>query len=1212
MKKIIASLVLTFFASILFANNADLSFIQNNNQWDAHVKYKVDINGGHVFLSNQFLRFAYYNTRDLETIHELKHTDAKKAYQANVDCYAYDLQFVHANPQANIVAQHQKSNYYNYFLGNDASKWAGGVPCFAGVDYTNLFTNIDANFYSVGTSLKYDFVVHVGGDANDIQLQYKGIQPQLTKKGTLLFDIGFTRIQESAPYTYQIIDGKKTDVLCEYKMNAQGIISFALPNEYNKNYDLIIDPVLVFSTYSGGTNSSFGFSATYDLAGSLYSGGEAFGIGWPTSTGAYQSTFGGGVDCGINKYTPTGNALIYSTYFGGSSSDLPNNMVVNANNELAMTGSTTSSNLPTTTGCYDNSQNGSDDLYVVHFNATGTALIGSTYVGGNGSDGSNVLTLSPNYGDGNRGEIFFDVNDELVVAGSTESSNFPTTIGAYQTTIGGLQDGCVFKLNSNCSSLLFSTFLGGSAQDACFSIVKNSANQWVVTGGTLSTNFPTTAGVAQSANAGLADAFISILNIGATSLVASTYYGTSVFDHGYKIQIDLLDTIYVCGQTNDPAFPISAGVYSNAGGNITFTKFTPNLSAMVRSTIIGESSTTLIPSAFMKDVCGNVYVSAYTFGMSANMPLSSNAFQSTVGGFWLCVLTGDFNNMVYATYMGAQGDHCDGGTSRFDPQGIVYQSVCTISSNQYQSPGCYQPSKLASGYDIASFKFNFELVGQAANIALTPNDSGCAPYAIQMNNVFVNPGMTYYWEFGDGDTSTAAAPLHTYTAPGVYTVTLIVQSPSGCIASDTSSAIITVLDSVKAAFNHSLMLGCVRDTLKTSLLFPTANTTYAWAFGDGGASAQTNATHYYNTQGIYTVSCTASNGVCASTSTVVINNNHPINAAFVSSANNKITDSVCIGTPFLLNAIASVPNGYITNYKWTWGDGGLYNGASDTTMHLYNQYGVFTMQLIVTDTLGCKDTTKQNVFVDGPQYTDFAFVNNNLCLGEPLLLDDSLSNVVKNFTWNFGDGVSIKNQHDPTHIYNVAGFYTVTLNAEYRICPPTSKSLVVEIGAFPNVLLPDDTTLCPGFTGPIPLSSPGTIAQKYLWSTGDTSKNIIAADPGLYWLKASNGSCISIDSTNIVRFCYIWIPNAFSPNGDGYNDYFLPAALLASGVQKYQMQIFNRWGEKMYLSANQTDLGWDGKLNGQPVDMGVYYYLIDVIDAKGNPQRYKGDFTLLK
>jgi hypothetical protein len=235
------------------------------------------------------------------------------------------------------------------------------------------------------------------------------------------------------------------------------------------------------------------------------------------------------------------------------------------------------------------------------------------------------------------------------------------------------------------------------------------------------------------------DAFITILNNNATNLVSSTYIGTSDFDHAFKVQVDPLDTVYVCGQTQGAAFPVSAGVYSNPGSSIFIQKYTPSLNAMVLSTRIGQTAS-LVPTAFLKDNCGNVYFTG--FQAQSGLPLTPNAYQSAAGGFWLCVLSGDFSSLVYATYMGVPGDHVDGGTSRFDPQGIVYHSVCTISGNQYQSPGCLSPTNVASSWDVASFKFDFELAGVSASLILSPNDSGCAPFLVNFTNTSV-AGVNY-------------------------------------------------------------------------------------------------------------------------------------------------------------------------------------------------------------------------------------------------------------------------------------------------------------------------------------------------------------------------------------------------------------------------------------------------------------------------------------
>jgi gliding motility-associated-like protein len=1188
-------------------SDSKLKFVENKNQWESQVLYKTDLQGGHIYFTNNAFRFAYYSNADLDSIHELKHAgDLNKVYNAKINCFAYELNFLNGN-KPEVSTSEKYNEYNNYILGNDASKWASNVNMYKRIKYQNMYDGIDILASSEDVKFKYDIIVHPNANANSIQIQYSGLLPKLLKNGNLELNIGFTKLQELAPYCYQIIEGEKHVIESNYKLSQNGILGYNFPHGYNKNYDLIVDPVLVFATYSTSTTSTFGFSATYDNSGNLYAGGECFNIGWPATLGAFQVTFGGNVDAGINKYNAAGSALIFSTYYGGSGQDLPNNLIVNTNDELAMTGSTTSANLPTTTGCYDNTLNGNSDAYVVRFNANGNAMLGATYIGGSGIDAQNSSMLSPNYGDWARGEIFYDVNNEIVVATSSESSNFPTTTGAYQTVIGGMQDGVFFKLNATCSNLIFSTYLGGANNDACFSVAKNSLGNWVLCGGTMSTNFPTTAGAATPiAPGGGRDAFVTILNNTATANLQSTYIGTNDNDHAFKIQVDPFDTIYVCGQTTGVSFPVSAGVYNNTNGTIFIQKLTPSLNATVISTRIGQTSN-LVPTAFLKDFCGNVYFCG--FQAQSGLPLTPNAFQSTTGGFWLCVLSGDFTNLVYATYMGAPGDHVDGGTSRFDPQGKVYHSVCTNSISQYQSIGCLSPTNNTNAYDVASFKFDFQLAGVAANIGITPNDSGCAPYTVVFNNSS-NSGLTYFWDFGDGFTSTLAAPTHTYLLPGLYNVMFILTNlNTSCFGIDTAYTTIKVIKNVSADFKHSITLGCTADQVSFSLLDPLqgASVTHTWYFGDGYFNNNFNPTHTYTAQGIYTAMCVATNSFCTDTFKVVLNLVHPIVAAFTLGP----ADSICLG----VNAITNGGQSQVLSalaFTWIWGDG-TFTNSKPLGNHSYTQPGIYPISLIVTDTLGCSDTMSKNLFVDDPGFSNFTLSSNSICIGQPIFILDSISIFAKSFNFNFDDGYSIFNVHNPTHVYTVSkSNYTITLNVDYSICPDKVISKTIDVFSYPEVNLGADASICTGLTPPITLSNSLLTIGTNLWNTGSYSFALSVIEPGIYWLQVNNNNCLNADTVEIKRDCYLNIPNSFSPNEDNLSDYFLPRDLLSSGLQSYSMKIFNRWGENVFITNNINGKGWDGKfgLVNQPI--GVYVYTIDALFANGIKKQFKGNVTLLR
>lgn len=1105
--------------SFIYAQEGKLQFIENKTQWNPTVKYKADIPGGHIYFADNFFRYVYFDKNKIDQIHEKKHKDLDAAYATTIDCYAYDVQFANAHSNPQIKSYEKLQTYNNYFIGNNPDKWSSNVGLFKNIVYENLYDGINLNAYSIGTSFKYDFVLTPGSDASSIAMSYHGLQPKLHQNGSLVFQTGFSKIVEQKPYAYQTINGQKMEIKCRFQKNRNNEITFDFPEGYNHQYTLTIDPILIFATYSSSTAMTFGFSATYDNNGSLYSGGECFAVGWPTMVGAFQMTYGGGVDAGINKYTPTGNGLIYSTYYGGSAQDLPNNMVVNNNFELAITGSTTSTNLATTTGCYDNTANGASDIYVAHFNATGSSLIGATYIGGSGADGANASSLSPNYGDWARGELLYDASGDILISSSTSSTNFPTTTGAYQTTLGGAQDGCVIKINPTCTNLLFSTFLGGNDDDACFAIAIKNNNDIAVCGGTQSTNFPITTGAALTTFQGATDGFVSILNTAGTTLLKSTYLGTSAFDHAYKIQIDINDSVYVCGQT-DGAYTITPGLLNNVGANIFLQVMSPDLSTLVKSTVIGNSNSNLIPTAFLRDICGNIYFCG--FGANAGLAVTANAYQSTSGGFWLTVMDGALTNLIYGSYMGVPGDHCDGGTSRFDPQGIVYHSVCTASSGAYQSPGCLSPTNLAGSWDIASFKFDFEAVGVQAALVINPKDSGCAPYNVTFTNNS-SAALSYQWDFGDSGTSNSTSPSHTYITPGVYTVRLIANNPNSCNTSDTAYSTIHVFDVQPPVLS-------VQDTV------------------------------------------------------------------------------ICEPGIFQLTVNAS-PTIYSRSYSWA--PASLVVGNANQQTIQVNLTAPTTFTITVTDSVDnlCKQTSTATLNVT--QFDTSLFkvspLDTTICIGESVVLTAVGGDF---YTWT--PNVAISSTTDPVVVVSPAN--NLTYNVFIRDINGCKANRQSTIKIFPQTIVDagEDQVIRYGESTQLHASG----ASSYFWNNTSTLSSLLISNPmaspsatETYYVHGiDNNGCIDDDSVTIIVRNLI-IPNAFSPNNDGLNDFF---NVKPSGdhVDIHSFLIFDRWGETVY-HTNKLDKGWNGTFEGTLSEIGTYFYLIEyTIGSKKYVE--KGDFTLLR
>jgi gliding motility-associated-like protein len=418
-----------------------IDFIENKGQWVTDAKFKADVPDGSMFITDKGFVYNYASHEDLERIHEMVHEDGKDHTKEMVRYHAYRVNFLGANTNIKYQETNKRSVYHNYFLGNDPSKWASKVGLYGKVVQENVYNGIDVAVYSKGNSLKYDFVVAPGANPAQVVLSFEGVTPQITPEGNLKIKTSINEVIEQAPYTYQVIEGKEVPVKCNYKLNKDQL-SFEFPDGYNNQYALVIDPVLVFATYSGGTTNSFySYATTYDAVGNLYAGSEAWGTGWPVTLNAYQGLYSDAHDVGINKYNATGTDLIYSTYYGGTGVDLPHAMKVNQQDELVVIGSTNSNNLPTSPGAYDNTMGGASDMFVAHFNSTGTALIGGTYVGGSGIeptqftfDATSGITVN-NGAATSPVELTFDNSGNIWVIGNTTSADFPTQIGDIYTTL---------------------------------------------------------------------------------------------------------------------------------------------------------------------------------------------------------------------------------------------------------------------------------------------------------------------------------------------------------------------------------------------------------------------------------------------------------------------------------------------------------------------------------------------------------------------------------------------------------------------------------------------------------------------------------------------------------------------------------------------------------------------------------------------------------
>ena len=461
-----------------------LEFIPNLNQYQSEVKYSVGLgNLDKLFLTENGFTYIFHNNDQVEELHDImliRDPEAMKNYV--VDGHVYNIDFIGADLSKSKGIEPQKHKY-NYFRGKDPNNWASNVPAYHETEFQDIYSNIDMKVYSHDGLPKYDFIISPGGNPDLIRSRYVGTDKLYQRDGNLIIQTSINTIMEAAPIAYQYINEVKTFVNCQYVLNGD-ILSYQFPDGYDKNEKLIIDPTVIGATVSGFKgNQIFGHTSCFDNSGNIYNGGTAFDIGLITTPGAFQANYAdptdintSSTDMAFHKYNPDASELIYGTYIGGVGRDIPHSTIVDDYGQLCILGSTEASDFPTTTNAYQRQFGGEFDIVISKLSSDGTSLIGSTYLGGKENDGLNLANIESAYGDDFRGEIMLDNQGDIYITSVSSSTDFPTTDNAYQTDLNtdgfdlDIQDAVVLKINSDLSTLFWSTFLGGSNADTGYGL----------------------------------------------------------------------------------------------------------------------------------------------------------------------------------------------------------------------------------------------------------------------------------------------------------------------------------------------------------------------------------------------------------------------------------------------------------------------------------------------------------------------------------------------------------------------------------------------------------------------------------------------------------------------------------------------------------------------------------------------------------------------
>lgn len=473
-------------------------------------------------------------------------------------------------------------------------------------------------------------------------------------------------------------------------------------------------------------------------------------------------------------------------------------------------------------------------------------------------------------------------------------------------------------------------------------------------------------------------------------------------------------------------------------------------------------------------------------------------------------------------------------------------------------------------------------------------------------------GTVYTWTFPDGSTNLGSDQDRlsvTNAMEGNYTV--VASSLAGCV-SDPTTYYFKVHEGVEADFDFNIDLGCKEDIVAFGNKSSKAKF-HDWTFGDGFASTDYSPVHGYTVQPkTYTVRLIASNDFCKDTMEKIVELNHPLVADFKVS-----DDSICQNTTVDFTDLTSGPVGGPHLFTWYLMDGSAEDN-NQNLKHNFKKTGVYNVQLVVKDFLGCFDTATHTIVVDSAGFADFSVSEATLCAGQSLNINGVFSPVGSTgASWEMGDGNVLSNRTKLSYAYDVPGKYNLTLHAFYRICPDVAIAKEIHVKPLPKIDLGPDTSICQGGQ-PIVLKDKinmGVKGASWKWSHpgADNSPVYRAAAPGTYVASVTIDGCTASDEVLVKRNCYIDVPNAFTPDGDGKSDYFLPRQLLSSNLADFKMTIYNRWGGVVFETNSVDGRGWDGTMNGVKQPVGVYTYIINARFTNNQGiEKYAGNLTLMR
>lgn len=1038
----------------LYTQNSG-QILQSDGRSGSDILFTAESNGVTAYIKANSISYVFQRV-DVPVLPDQGHEAHPEGWHSTAEMnattvsgYRMDLELVGANEQP-VVRTGLPHFYRQHFYRGRGLEPLRDVASFETVTFESVYPNIDLVLHSQAGQMKYDFIVHPGGNPAEIAMKLVGGNgAKLDEEGKLHFECALGEIVEEAPYCFQ------GNQVVEGSFVLEGdLIRFNL-SSYDQETDLTIDPVRIWSTYFGG-NSNDGTEGGVAMndQGEVYFYGSTASLNYPVDTGAFQSAHGGSTwDCFVAKLDSNGNR-VWATYLGGGASDYGRGGVdLDVSGNVYVHGYTGSADFPVTTGAFQDSLQGGEDSFVAKFSPNGT-LLWATYLGGGGNEEA-------------RGSLSIDNFGNVLVLGSTQSTDFPATSGVVQDSLSGNWDIYVANLNSS-GSLVWATYFGGTGFDQGIGgITTDPWGNIYFSGETASTDFPVTTNAHQNTFGGFRDAFLVKLSP-TGALNWATFYGGFSWDYAEgKISSDPFGNIYVCGNTISPNFPTSSGAFqaSIGGGFDAFLLKFDTAGVRDWATFIGGSSSDFGTGGVIAVAADDIVLHGYTG--SLNFPVSSDAFQDTYAGssdIFLMRFDGS-GNRIWGTFYGGTASETGGGDISYNEDGRIVFSGYTQSSNFPTTPGAYQSSFGGGPFDSYIVTFSlcrlFSIFSGSESVC-----RGDSNGVIHLDILGAALPLQYNWSTGDTLDGLSNLPAGTYSVQAI--------DRFGCQISDS-----TILDTLELP---DVIIG--NDTVLCSgqTLFLDAGSGYINYQWNDSVSTQTRI---IATPGTYSVSVEDMNG-CWGADTVSL----ALQAA----------PNVDLGNDTIICAQDSLPldagNGF-EQYVWS-------TGA--TTQSIFAPAGG-AVAVQVTDSFGCSASDTLLINFHAPASNFARSVGPaTLCQNDTLELVGDHG--FQAYLWSTGDAsqttsVSAGGDYVLQVVDSLGCLGFDTISVDYLNFPDPNP----QINPGPVV------ALCGG--NPVTLDA-GSGFTLYEWSNGATSQTVSVSQPTKLAVMVTNGFGCSELSDSVV------------------------------------------------------------------------------------------------